>query len=633
MDGQRSQPKNAMGRPLYALAVKPRKGRAPIFLAKHFKLGLSPLSTDSLSLLAHPPGENDGTHSVQLYTDDGFLLGVLGRYIGTALRAGDAALVIATRAHRAGVEECLQALEIDLRKATHEGRYILLDAHEILAQVVIRGTVQESTLVKMIEEILGTLRGAPGSPPRRTVIFGELVALLWTEGKQEQAIQLEELWNRLAQKHSFSLLCAYPVAGFDGDTDIGPFARMCAAHSEVVPTENYFALKSERERLGNIAHLQRKSQMLDKLKTAHAEETQFRLFVDAVRDYAIFILDREGRVSSWNSGAERIKGYKASEIIGRHFSCFYPQEDLRNGKPGSHLIAAAEAGRFEDEGWRIRKDGSRFWANVVITAIRNHAGELVGFGKVTRDFTDKMLAAKALQDEVVQRQRAQMGLQESERALRDLSLHLLRTQDEERRRIGRDLHDSLGQCLAVLKMKLDSLAAMRASEDAHELTQCVHLVEESIKEVRTIAYLLYPPMLEEMGLKSAIPWYLDGFAARSGIKTTFEISPDFWRLSRDAEVALFRVLQESLTNVHRHSGSGTADVRLSREENNGVLEVSDEGRGISPTAMHSSAGDRMADFGIGLRGMRERLLQLGGSLEVTSTEGGTTIRASVPLPA
>jgi signal transduction histidine kinase len=271
---------------------------------------------------------------------------------------------------------------------------------------------------------------------------------------------------------------------------------------------------------------------------------------------------------------------------------------------------------------------------VVITAIRNHAGELLGFGKVTRDFTDKMLAARALQDEVVERQRAQVSLQQSENALRDLSVHLLRTQDEERRRIGRDLHDSLGQYLAVLKMKVDSLAAARSeSDDALELAQCAHLAEESIKEVRTIAYLLYPPMLEEVGLKSAIPWYLDGFSARSGIRTAFEVSPDFLRLSRDAEVALFRVLQESLTNVHRHSGSGTADVRLSREGNNGVLEVRDHGRGIAPSIMQSCVVDRMSAFGIGLRGMRERLQQLGGRLEVVSAETGTTVRAIVPLTA
>ena len=595
---------------------------------------MNTLSTDSRGSWSPVLGQAECKHAVQVYADDDFLLEVLGRYVAEALGAGNAAVVIATSPHWTGLERRLQALGIDRRKALDEGRYIFLDAREILTRIASAGILHESKFAELIDGVLQDVRNASGAQPRHVVIFGEVVALLWAEGNREQAIHLEQLWNRLAQKNRFSLLCAYPASSFDGDPDIEAFARMCAEHSEVLPTETYFALKSEKERLGNVAHLQRKSQMLDKLEASHAEEAQFRLFVDAVRDYAIFLLDCEGRVSSWNAGAERINGYKASEIKGRHFSCFYPQEDQQAGKPDAHLVVAADLGRVEDEAWRVRKDGSKFWANVVITAIRNRAGKLVGFSKVTRDFTDKMLADRALQDEVMERQRAQVSLQESEEALRHLSRHLLRTQDDERRRIGRDLHDSLGQYLAVLKMKLDSLAVSPcADDDACELAQCVHLAEESIREVRTIAYLLYPPMLEEMGLKSAIPWYLDGFSARSGIKTTFEVSVDFVRLSRHAEVALFRVLQECLTNIHRHSGSERAEVRLSKQDGNGVLEIKDQGKGIAPTVTQPSGEDYTVGFGIGLRGMRERLLQLGGNLQVISGEVGTTVRAIVPLGA
>src|SRR6202022_5112395 len=154
----------------------------------------------------------------------------------------------------------------------------------------------------------------------------------------------------------------------------------------------------------------------------------------------------------------------------------------------------------------VRKDGSRFWANVIITAIKDGTGKLLGFAKVTRDFTERMQTQRALQKEVAERRDAQNQLHNSERSLRQLSLHLLRTQDEERRRIGRDLHDSLGQYLAVLKMKLDSVASGIGQSDAEaseDLAQCIRLTEDSIKEVRTVSYLLYPPMLEEMGLKSA----------------------------------------------------------------------------------------------------------------------------------
>ena len=369
-------------------------------------------------------------------------------------------------------------------------------------------------------------------------------------------------------------------------------------------------------------------------------EERFRLFVEAVGDYAIIVLDAEGNVSSWNNGAERLKGYAASEILGRHFSAFYPEDDARDGKPQWELNVATKEGRVEDEGWHVRKDGSRFWANVVITATRDEQGKVIGFAMVTRDFTERMRAQEDLQranaelaSEVAEKRSAERRLATSERSLRGLSLRLLRMQDEERRRIGRDLHDSLGQSLAVLKMNLDSLElALKASPNgaARDVAQCARLAEDAIKEVRTIAYLLYPPMLEEMGLKSAIPWYLDGFSKRSNIQTSFEIDPDFGRLPAEVELALFRILQESLTNVHRHSGSSTATIRLSRGEGIAWLEVEDMGKGIPPTLLEQSNEDWMGSLGVGLRGMNERMRQLGGKLEVYSTEGGTVIVARVP---
>ena len=351
---------------------------------------------------------------------------------------------------------------------------------------------------------------------------------------------------------------------------------------------------------------------------ASEPDTQFRLLVEAVQDYAIFRLDPSGNVKTWNAGAQRIKQYAAAEIIGRHFSTFYPEEDKRNGKPQWELEVAQKEGRFEDEGWRIRKDGSRFWANVIITALRDRSGKLVGFGKVTRDFTERMQAKEALA--------------KSERSLRDLSLHLLSTQDQERKRIGRDLHDSLGQYLAVLKLKIESVASLVDARDlAEDLAECVRLTDDSIKEVRTVSYLLYPPMLEEMGLKSAIPWYLSGFSARSGIKTTLKTQEHFGRLPTEAELAMFRVLQESLTNVHRHSGSETAEVRLLKQDGNAVLEVEDKGKGFNSAMLEQGSQDWMGALGVGVRGMNERMRQLKGKLEIMTREGGTLVRAIIPV--
>jgi signal transduction histidine kinase len=182
-------------------------------------------------------------------------------------------------------------------------------------------------------------------------------------------------------------------------------------------------------------------------------------------------------------------------------------------------------------------------------------------------------------------------------------------------------------------MNLDSLPSilgLNEDEVAREIEKCVRLADDSLREVRTISYLLYPPMLEEVGLKSAIAWYVEGFSKRSHIRTTLEVDPGFGRLAPDAELALFRVLQESLTNVHRHSGSSSATIRLSIKSEKAILEIQDQGQGIPPKLLKEAGQDWMGSLGLGLRGMNERLRQLGGRLEISSTAQGTTVTASVP---
>lgn len=362
------------------------------------------------------------------------------------------------------------------------------------------------------------------------------------------------------------------------------------------------------------------------------EAQQFRLLVEQVQDYAIFMMDPEGRIITWNAGAERIKGYTAADIIGRHYSTFFPPEDVASGKPQRILAAAARDGKAEQEGWRVRKDGSRFWVNALVTAMHDESGKLLGFSKITRDVTERMRHNEALQKEIAEKEQARQDLVQSENSLRQLSLELLRTQDEERRRIGREMHDSIGQYLSALKIKLGLLEARNPNLDPlsqRDLRQCTTVLEECVKEVRTISYLLYPPMLEEMGLKSAINWYLEGFMQRSGIKVNFNAPASLERPSRDIELALFRVLQESLTNVHKHSGASLVDIQLSRENGAIHLNVRDYGRGL-PNAIASATRPVSSLFGVGLRGMNERMLQLGGRLALSSASPGTLVRATVP---
>src|SRR6185437_10479278 len=465
--------------------------------------------------------------------------------------------------------------------------------------------------------------------------------ILWASGNYEAALRLEQLWNRIAKEKSFSLLCAYPIAGFNSAKHTEAFLKICSEHGAVFPSESFPATAAENDRLRSVSLLQQQAAAMQSETALMQSEQRFRLFVEAVRDYAIFMLDPSGKIATWNNGAERIKGYKPWEIIGQHFSVFYPEEDLKSRKPWHELEVAAEEGRFEDEGWRLRKDGTRFWANVIITAIKDESGRLLGFGKVTRDLTEKRRAHQELerahqhlQKEVIERRIAEKKLHKSEESLRRLSQHLLRSQDEERKRIGRDLHDSLGQCLAMLKINLDSLQIELPAAQTKafsRIEQCLQLTDEAIREVRTIAYVLYPPMLEELGLNSAISWYLEGFASRSEIKITFDAAPELERLERPVELVLFRVLQESLANVHRHSGSATAHIRLFQENGSAVLEVEDEGKGF-PDAMLDLDRDELASsFGVGLRGMSERLRDLGGTIELKlAKKQGAIVRAEIP---
>ena len=380
------------------------------------------------------------------------------------------------------------------------------------------------------------------------------------------------------------------------------------------------------------------SSMADVRKIPSFREDRFRLLVEAVRDYAIFMLDPEGRILTWNAGAERIKGYRAEEAIGKHFSIFYPPEDIQARKTEKELEIARQEGRFEEEGWRVRKDGSRFWADVVITALRDEAGSLYGFGKVTRDLTERKLtedmlrrSMKQLEEEIKYRIQAERSAREAEASVRQLSQRLLRLQDEERRRLGRELHDSVGQLLVGAKMALDVLTTEEGRRNWEEhIGECDLILEQATREVRTMSYLFHPPMLEELGLKSAVQSYLEGFRQRSGIHIDFQADEDFGRLSSDRELVLFRVLQESLTNVHRHSESPTAQVWLRIEDQTAVLEVLDQGKGV-PAAILEFSNDSIGMLGVGLRGMNERLRQLGGKLELISSNVGTRVRATVPL--
>jgi signal transduction histidine kinase/ActR/RegA family two-component response regulator len=230
---------------------------------------------------------------------------------------------------------------------------------------------------------------------------------------------------------------------------------------------------------------------------------------------------------------------------------------------------------------------------------------------------------------------ANEALKSNEESLRQLSARLLQLQDEERRHIARDLHDVTGQKLAVLSMALSRvLNRPNSNMDADSqraLTESLAWSKEVAAEIRTLSYLLHPPLLDELGLSSAVKWYLAGFTSRTGILMETEIPSDIQRLSPDAEVAIFRVLQESLTNVHRYSESPNAVVRMDVTADEIKLEIQDFGKGVQSSRASSPNGS-VARLGVGIQGMTERMRQLGGKLEITSSPNkGTLVAATIPL--
>ena len=337
---------------------------------------------------------------------------------------------------------------------------------------------------------------------------------------------------------------------------------------------------------------------------------QLRLLIESVADYAIYLLDSAGRIASWNAGAERIKGYAAAEILGRSFALFYPPEERALGRPAEMLARAMCEGRATAQGWRVRKDGSRFWADVVLTALRAPGGELTGFAKVTRDLTEQRRAELAQQS---------------------LTRRLVQVEETERRRIAAELHDRVGQNLSALNINLDIVLGALGGDAPDNLLMRLHdslaLVDATAQTLENVMADLRPPLLEEYGIGAALSWYAEEFARRAAIEVEFEdLAPERNRsLRREAAVALFRISQEALNNVAKHAHAHRVLVRLEADEDDMLLTIRDDGRGFDPKS------DARASR-LGMRTMRERVVAADGTLELDSAPGkGTTLRARVPF--
>lgn len=388
----------------------------------------------------------------------------------------------------------------------------------------------------------------------------------------------------------------------------------------------------------------------------HITETEerYRTLFD-LAPVAVYSCDASGVIRDYNNRAAELWGRKpevgdtderfcGSFRMYRPDGSFMPHEQC----PMGDVLTGKVPGIHDGEVHIERPDGSRVIVIVNIAPLKNERGEVIGAINCFYDVTERKKAEETLRQSVADRLQAEKAFRENEirlrlaneelesvvqkrtASLRHLSAKLMRSQDEERRRIARNLHDSLGQYLTSIKLNLESLRGSDAPNKDEVLSATLESVERAISETRTLSCLLHPPLLDEVGFSSAARWCSDEFAKRSGIQVELELPDGIDRLPELVRITLFRILQESLTNVHRHSGSPSVEVRLKISNHEAVLTVKDFGRGVPAELIQCSQANGK-QFGVGLSGMRERVNDIGGTFEIQSSGNGTLITVSIPL--
>src|SRR5208337_1204423 len=403
-----------------------------------------------------------------------------------------------------------------------------------------------------------------------------------------------------------------------GETIVGEFDRLTRECKIEYHSFNIQPVKHRTEIVGIEGFINDITERKRAEEALRASEERYRLLAENVTD-VIWVMNLDLHYTYVSPSVMRLRGVTAEEAMAEELEetltprslevarTTFAEELRKESMPHKDLFRSRT---LELE--QICKDGSTVWTEVRATFLRDSEGRAVSILGVTRDISERKRA---------------------EDSLRRLSGRILQMQDEERRHIARELHETAAQSLAGLAINLNMVrdSAPHLSPRASAcLSESLELAEQCSREIRTLCYLLHPPLVDEAGLAPALRWYTAGFAQRSGIEVHVEVSPEFGRLPSDLELTLYRIVQEALTNIHLHSGSKTARICLQRWPNGIVLTVADEGHGF-PSAALGMAGPESTDIGVGIPGMRERLRQLGGRLHIQTGSRGTTLRAILPL--
>ena len=375
---------------------------------------------------------------------------------------------------------------------------------------------------------------------------------------------------------------------------------------------------------------------------AFAANAKFRAVFEQTTVFA-GIMTLDGVIVDANQLCLQGCGYRAEDVLGQLFweTGWWRGSQEVQDKIRAGTIQAAQGTPYREILTYYWADGTERLLDFSLHPIRDHRGQIIFLHPTGVDITELKRTeenyralAETLDAEVrirtEQLEQRNLEVLQQSKQLRELSKRLLQTQDEERRRIARDLHDSAGQIVTALGMNLASITRRVGREtDIGKIAEETHeLVHQLSKEIRTLSYLLHPPLLDENGLSDAIRWYMQGLAERSGLKFALDIPEDFGRLPDDMEVAIFRIVQECLTNIHRHSGGKTATIRLARDKENVFLEIQDDGTGIPDETL---AAIRTQRSGVGTTGMRERVGHFRGTIDIQSNSNGTKISVTFPL--
>ena len=368
------------------------------------------------------------------------------------------------------------------------------------------------------------------------------------------------------------------------------------------PIQNPMSSKSEEIRLPVTPVLESEIQL--------AEELRQKTELLKLSREAVLVVDLSDKIAFWSDGAEQLYGWKRADALGKS-----PLELLQTQLP--RPVAQIETILRREPHWEGElKQTTRYGARISVSSR----------WALWRDLSGRTLGRFQLDSDITRRKNV-------EQELRVLSGRLLTIRDEERRRWARELHDSVGQLLVGITMNLSILQRQldgAAPLDSKFLTESMHLTNEALQEIRTLSYLLHPPMLDEVGLASALRWFVSGFSKRSEIEIDLEIPESLGRFPRDLEIAVFRIVQETLTNVHRHSGSSTAKITIWRSANQLRLKVEDKGKGMTLPAIGKDDREN-AILGVGISGIRERVRQLAGQMQIRSGDWGTALEAVFPL--